>query len=152
MPTLSLHSPVGDLTLAQEDDALVALEWGWGRDQEETPLLVEARRQLTAYFAGARTGFDLPLHPWGSAFRQRLWTALSAIPYSHTRSYGELAALLGSSPRAIGGACAANPLPILIPCHRVLAASGRPGGYSGGEGLETKQRLLALERHVMRAQ
>lgn len=145
VPQLSLHSPVGDLTLSQEDDSLVALDWGWGRDQGDSVLLREARRQLHDYFDGNRVSFDLTLNPTGTAYQKRVWTALLAIPPGQTRTYAELAGIAGGGPRAIGGAMARNPLPILIPCHRIVASSG-PGGYSGGDGLPTKFYLLALER------
>lgn len=144
MPQLSLHSPVGDLTLSEEDGRIVALDWGWGRDQTETPLLLDARRQLNAYFDGTLTAFALPLAPQGSAYRQKVWAALCRIPYGATRSYLEIAREAGGSARSVGGANAHNPIPIIIPCHRVLATTGI-GGYSGGDGLETKRDLLALE-------
>ena len=144
MPQLSLHSPFGDLTVSEENGAIVAVDWGWGRDQTETPLLLRARAELFAYFDGARRDFDLPLLPAGSPFRIRVWAALRAIPYGETRTYGDLAAVLGSAARAVGQANGANPIPILIPCHRVVAGNGL-GGYSGGDGAATKRALLALE-------
>ena len=145
MPQLSLHTPMGALTVSAEGDAVVALDWGWGRDQEPTALLREACDQLHAYLDGERTGFDLPLRPEGSAYQRRVWDALRAIPYGETRTYAELAAQAGGSARSVGAANSRNPLPILIPCHRAVAAGGI-GGYTGGEGLETKRTLLALER------
>jgi methylated-DNA-[protein]-cysteine S-methyltransferase len=144
MPQLSLHSPLGDMTVSEEEGVIVALDWGWGRDQRETALLRETRRQLYAYFDRELTTFDLPLAPHGTAFQQRVWEALRAIPYGETRSYGDLAVSLGSAPRAVGQANAANPIPIIIPCHRVVASNGL-GGYSGGEGIATKRALLDLE-------
>lgn len=144
MPSLSMHSPLGALTLSEEDGALVALDWGWGRDQTETGLLREARHQLDAYFDGSLTAFDLPLNPAGTPYRRAVWAALRAIPYGQTRSYADIAATAGGSPRSVGGANGANPIPIIIPCHRVVSTTGI-GGYSGGEGLETKQALLRLE-------
>lgn len=147
MPQLSLHTPVGDITLSEEDGHLVALDWGWGRDQSISPLLAEARHQLQHYFDGERTAFTLPLAPHGTAYRKRVWQALIDIPTGQTRTYAELAATAGGSPRSIGGAMAHNPLPILIPCHRIVATNG-PGGYSGGDGLPTKRFLLALEHRT----
>jgi methylated-DNA-[protein]-cysteine S-methyltransferase len=144
MPQLSLHTPLGSLTLSEEAGAIVALDWGWGRDQTQTPLLVHARDQLHAYFDGALQNFNLPLAPAGTPYRRRMWDALVAIPWGQTRTYLQLAEAAGGSPRAVGGAMGANPIPIIIPCHRVLAARGI-GGYSGGEGLPTKRFLLALE-------
>lgn len=145
MPSLTIDSPFGPLTLVEEEGALIALEFGGRGDDSTTPLLKRAKAELADYFAGRRKGFDLPLNPRGTAFQRALWRLLQRIPYGEVRTYGELAAKLRSVPRAVGGACGRNPLPILIPCHRVVA--GRSvGGYSGGEGIATKQRLLALER------
>ncbi len=146
MPQLSLHSPLGDLTVSEEGGQIVALDWGWGRDQTETPLLCRARAALEAYFDGGEMRFTLPLAPAGTPYRRRVWQALCAIPPGETRTYGEIAGLVGGSARAVGGANAANPIPIFIPCHRVVASTGL-GGYSGGEGLATKRFLLALEAH-----
>ncbi|MBU8536914.1 methylated-DNA--[protein]-cysteine S-methyltransferase [Falsiroseomonas tokyonensis] len=148
MPQITCLTPIGEVTISAEDGAIVALDWGRGRDQEPTPLLREAVTQLQDYFDGLRTGFDLPLAPFGSVFQQRVWAALRAIPPGETRSYGDLAQLLKSSARAIGQANGANPIPILIPCHRVVASGGRLGGYSGGEGPATKRVLLDLERQA----
>jgi methylated-DNA-[protein]-cysteine S-methyltransferase len=152
LPQLSFHSPVGDLTLFAEDGAIIALEWGWGAAFGETndqhaPLLREAQSQLNAYFDGARSAFSLPLAPSGTPYRKRVWNALATIAAGYTVSYADLARQIGGSPRSIGGAMGANPIPILIPCHRVVATSGQ-GGYSGGEGLPTKLFLLALERRT----
>ncbi|MCC7428870.1 MAG: methylated-DNA--[protein]-cysteine S-methyltransferase [Alphaproteobacteria bacterium] len=145
MPQLSLHSPIGDITVSEEDGAIVAIDWGWGRDQTETPLLRRARRELLAYFDGKRTEFDLPLTPAGTPYQRRVWAALGRIPYGQTRSYAELARALRSGPRAVGSANGRNPIPIVIPCHRVIGADGSLGGYSGDGGVETKRYLLALE-------
>jgi len=111
----------------------------------ETPLLKEAFSQLHAWLAGERTDFSLPLAPTGTAFMLRAWQELCRIPYGSTASYRELAAAAGSpkGARAAGMACNRNPLPIFIPCHRVVGASGRLTGYGGG--LELKEKLLALE-------
>lgn len=145
MPYLSCSSPLGDLTLFEEDGAIVALDWGSAEGGAETPLLKKAVDQLEAYFDGSRESFDLPLNPFGTAFQKKLWKALSDIPYGHTLTYGELAHKIDSGPRAIGGACGRNPIPIIIPCHRVLASNGKMGGYSGLGELDTKQFLLRLE-------
>jgi methylated-DNA-[protein]-cysteine S-methyltransferase len=150
LPQLSLHTPVGDLTVSEEDGAIVSLDWGWSRDQTETPLLVRAREELHEYFDAVRLDCDLPLAPAGTAYRCRVWEALRRIPPAQTRSYAEIARAVGGSPRAVGGANAANRIPILIPCHRVVAANGL-GGYSGGEGLKTKRYLLALELRALQA-
>lgn len=149
MPQLSLHTPLGDLTVSEEDGAIVSLDWGWGRDQTETPLLLEAKAQLHAYFDGERQEFDLPLAPQGTAYQQRLWGALQNIPYGQTISYGALAKQLETGARPVGTACGANPIPIIIPCHRVIGANGSMGHYSGDGGPDTKVSLLRLEGAIL---
>ncbi len=123
----------------------MALDWGGGRDQEATPLLRRAKAALDDYFDGKPMAPDLPLAPHGTPYRLKVWQALRDIPAGETRSYIDIARLAGGSARSVGGANAANPIPIFIPCHRVVATNGL-GGYSGGEGLETKLWLLGLER------
>lgn len=144
MSQLSCHSPVGDLTVSERDGAIVALDWGWGRDQTETPLLRRAVDQLEAYFDGDLTRFDLPLNPDGSEFERQVWFYMYAIPLGETRRYGDCAKAVNSVARAVGRACGANPIPVIIPCHRIVAANGL-GGFSGAGGLETKTALLRLE-------
>jgi methylated-DNA-[protein]-cysteine S-methyltransferase len=141
---LSLHSPVGDLTVFEEDGAIVAVDWGWTQDQQRTDLLVKAEGQLHAYMDGKLAQFDLPLAPRGSAYRRAVWAALCEIPFGAVQSYLDIAKRAGGSPRSVGQANGHNPIPIIIPCHRVVA-KGHLGGYSGGEGLVTKQWMLALE-------
>ena len=147
---LAVDSPVGVLVLSESAGVLSALAWRREDDPAHraaerspaTPLLSAAADQLADYFAGRRRSFDLPLAPPGSPFQRRVWTEMRRIPYGDTASYGALARRLSSAARAVGGACGANPLPILIPCHRVVAAGGALGGFSGGAGLETKRFLL----------
>jgi methylated-DNA-[protein]-cysteine S-methyltransferase len=141
----SVDSPVGRLRISAENDRLVELNWDGTDENDDTPLLREAKRQLDAYFAGRLKAFDLPVAPAGSAFQRSVWAAMERIPFGGTRSYGEIAAELRAAARAVGGACGKNPIPIVIPCHRGLAAGGGMGGYSGRGGLATKRTLLALE-------
>lgn len=145
MPQLSMHSPVGDITISEEDGAVVSLDWGWAMSNKPTSLLRRAERQLNSYFDGKLEEFDLPLNPAGTGFQKRVWKLMTKIPYGRTWSYGDIAEKLRSAPRAVGGACGANHIPIIIPCHRVLAANGKMGGYSGDGGLDTKTALLRLE-------
>lgn len=144
-PQLSYPSPVGDLTVSEDDGAIVALDFGRGMTQTRTALLDEAVAQLAAYFDGSLSDFDLPLNPQGTDFQKKVWDLMRAIPYGGTRAYADLARDLNSAARAVGGACGANPIPVIIPCHRVLAAGGKMGGFSGGEGIPTKVALLRLE-------
>jgi methylated-DNA-[protein]-cysteine S-methyltransferase len=148
MPQLTILTQIGELTVSEERGAIVALDWGRGRDQVETPALRKAARALQDYFDGAANAPDLPLAPAGTAFQQRVWAAMRAIPPGQTRTYGEIAREIGSTARAVGQACGANPIPILIPCHRVTAAAGALGGFSGGDGPVTKQWLLDHERRA----
>jgi methylated-DNA-[protein]-cysteine S-methyltransferase len=154
MPTLNVASALGPLTLVERDGALVRLGWDDAPDElpagGPTPLLREAAAQLAAYFAGTLTEFDLPLVPAGTIFQKRVWQAMREIPYGETWTYGGLAKRAGTVPRAVGGACGANPIPIIIPCHRVLAANGGAGGYSGKGGLKTKALLLDIENRTIR--
>lgn len=144
MNSLSISSPVGNLVLVEDDDAIVAVRWGEGRGGNGSPLLTDAARQLDDYFVGKLKLFDLPLRPAGTGFERRVWAAMQDIPYGETRCYGDLAAATDSAPRAVGRACGRNPIPIIIPCHRVLG-KGWMGGYSGAGGLKTKEALLTLE-------
>ena len=145
MGHVSMNSPVGPLTLFADADALIAVEWGRAPDPAAAPLLREAVAQMEAYFRGRLTSFEIPLRLSGSPFQRAVWALMGDIPYGATRTYGDLARLLGSAPRAVGGACGRNPIPIIVPCHRVLGAGARMTGYSGGAGVETKQALLRLE-------
>lgn len=151
MPQLTLHSPTGELTLTEEVGHIVALDWGRGPQefQANTPLLLEAKRQLEDYFDRKRTAFDLPLAPAGSEFHRQVWQVMCEIPFGETLTYGDIAKRLGAVARAVGTACGANPIPIIIPCHRVLGAGGKMVGYSGKGGVETKVALLQLEKVLL---
>lgn len=150
-----VESPVGRLSITEAGGAVVGIAWSdhqagdatgvLGAQPGETPLLARAAEQLGEYFAGARRDFDLPLNPAGTPFQRRVWAEMAHIPFGATASYGALAREVGSVARAVGGACGANPIPIVIPCHRVVAAGGTLGGFSGGTGPATKRALLELE-------
>jgi len=142
MRRASTDSPFGPLTVVEDAGEIVALEWrGGGRERSEA--LDAAVRQLGEYFAGTRRDFDLPLR-FGAGFEGRFLRALAAIPFGQTRTYGQLAQELGVSAQAVGQACGGNRIPILIPCHRVLAQCGL-GGFSAPGGIETKVALLRHE-------
>jgi len=150
----SIDSPVGPLLIAATEDGLCAIEFhaprhvvprgaGW---REGTHALIDlARGQLGEYFAGRRRTFDLPLAPEGTTFQRHVWFTLATIPYGRTISYTELASRVGrpSATRAVGAANGRNPLPIVLPCHRVIGADGSLVGFGGG--LATKRLLLELE-------
>lgn len=144
-----LSSPVGTLTLTEEEGALTGLYFGrLSRQGQEvlSPVLEETARQLSEYFSGKRREFSLPLSPKGTEFQLRVWRALETIPYGETRSYGDMARLIGSPKacRAVGMANHRNPISIIVPCHRVVGANGSLTGYGGG--LDAKRFLLDLEQ------
>jgi methylated-DNA-[protein]-cysteine S-methyltransferase len=143
-----VDTPVGPLGLVASDTALQAVLFDGGRirPEGESPLLAEAARQFDSYFAGELIEFDLPLELHGSDFNRRCWLALATIPYGRTVSYGEQARRLGlgsEAARAVGAANGRNPLPIVLPCHRVIGADGSLTGFGGG--LHVKRFLLELE-------
>jgi O-6-methylguanine DNA methyltransferase len=138
-----IDGPLGPLTLTEEGGLITGVEWARHEIGEGSAVLDAACAQLAEYFAGTRRAFDLPLD-YGTGFHEGVRRAMAAIPFSETRTYGDLAKELGAPAQAIGQACGANPVPILIPCHRVLTANGL-GGYSGAGGVETKVALLKLE-------
>jgi methylated-DNA-[protein]-cysteine S-methyltransferase len=149
MAYLSMHTPVGDLTLHEERGALVSLDWGWAEDisdekQAPHPILVGAQKFLNNYFGRQCRKFDLPVAPMGTPFQQAVWKAILSVPAGQTRTYGQIVKLTGGSAQSVGTACGANPIPIIIPCHRVIGARSL-GGYSGNGGVETKCQLLRLE-------
>ncbi|WP_343585194.1 methylated-DNA--[protein]-cysteine S-methyltransferase [Herbaspirillum sp.] len=150
-----IDSPVGQLTLVAKGDKLAAILWdneragrvrlGEMAPDEDCPVLLETQRQLSEYFAGRRTGFDVPLVFEGTDFQKRVWAALLTIPYGQTRTYLEIARQLGNEKavRAVGAANGRNPISIIAPCHRVIGAGGELTGFGGG--LPAKKALLAIE-------
>ncbi|MFN3566859.1 MAG: methylated-DNA--[protein]-cysteine S-methyltransferase [Burkholderiaceae bacterium] len=151
-----LATPLGTLTLESDGSHLTGIQFprrdgkphverGWRLD-DSSPVLAQARTQLAEYFEGRRTRFDLPLRPQGTAFQQSVWRALLKVPFGRTSTYGALAAAIGrpTAARAVGAAVGANPLAVVVPCHRIIGADGTLTGYAGG--LARKVRLLALER------
>ena len=155
-----MDSPVGELRIVEQGGSITAIEFTPFRESVDgrprgdrsdiEPVLVRAVEQLTAYFSRELTEFDLPLSPQGSAFQQRVWDALLGIGYGDTASYGEIAHRLGmtnAASRAVGLANGRNPIPIVIPCHRVIGANGTLTGYAGGVG--RKQTLLELEQEAL---
>ena len=145
---LCFLSPAGPLTLVERDGALVGLRFDAEEDTDPSPLLLRAREELEEYFAGRRREFDLPLSPHGTPFQRQVWQALRTIHYGSTCTYGQLAAAVGNprAARAVGMANHRNPLPILIPCHRVIGSTGSLTGYAGG--VERKRLLLSIEEPI----
>lgn len=167
----TMPSPIGELTIVADDTAIVAIRWDTDSDDRQPdahnpvdmsigrrgaevretpdhPVLAAAVEQLTEYFAGERTTFDLPLAPAGTEFQQSAWDALRGIPFGVTVSYGEQAATMGDKrkARAVGAANGRNPIPIVVPCHRVVGSNGHLTGFAGG--IEVKAWLLDHELRV----
>ena len=142
-----IETPIGRLKLCADGDGLCALRFAaTGEEMDAAPVLLQAERELEEYFAGRRTAFSVPLSMHGTPFQLRVWRALTEIPYGETLSYGELARRIGNPKacRAVGMANHVNPLPVFVPCHRVVGANGGLTGYAGG--LDIKRLLLELER------
>jgi methylated-DNA-[protein]-cysteine S-methyltransferase len=150
MTTRWMDSPIGGLRIHVSAGLVTAIDFGADQPRGARladPLLDRAETQLEEYFAGQRTIFDLPLASEGSEFQKKVWSELQRIPFGETASYGDIARRLGYEPgisRAVGAANGANPIPIVVPCHRVVGADGSLTGYAGG--IERKRTLLALER------
>lgn len=153
MATRTFDSPFGRLVLEAEGDALTGVRWAAQGERQriegKSTLLSAAARQFERYFAGRLKRFDLKIRPSGSPFQQSVWETMRSIPFGETGTYGGIAMALASGARAVGTACGRNPIVIVTPCHRVLASGGAIGGYSGGQGLATKRKLLALEGVVV---
>ena len=142
-------TPVGRLCIGEENGSITRVTWTQlpkNYLQEETALILQCKNQLDEYFIGERKSFDLPLAPKGTEFQKKVWDALKEIPYGETRTYGEIAETVGNSKaaRAVGMANNRNPIAIIVPCHRVVGASGKLVGYAGG--MEQKEKLLHLEK------
>ncbi|GAB1479593.1 methylated-DNA--[protein]-cysteine S-methyltransferase [Paracoccaceae bacterium] len=136
-------TPLGRLVVGETAGVITSLHWSEEVASDDSPLLRQALAQLTAYFAGKLQAFDLPLD-WGEGLNARVRRAMAAIPYGQTRTYGEISRDVGAPAQAVGQACGANPVPVFIPCHRVLGAAGL-GGFSARGGVETKAALLRHE-------
>ncbi len=147
---IKLDSPLGSLSASIRDDRLCGIHIGMGEQDTGSKgnlLCEQLQNELQAYFAGTARHFSIPLELQGTEFQKRVWHALTLIPAGKTLTYGQLAEQLNSSPRAVGNACRANPVPIIIPCHRVIAKRGI-GGYDGqrsGQRLDIKRWLLRHE-------
>ncbi len=154
MAFIQLESPIGRIEIQGDGEAVTGLAIerdgtlpGDGLEAESSPVLDAAATQVREYFAGERHDFELPLALGGTAFQRQVWSRIAAIPAGSATTYGEIGREIGLGPagRAIGGAVGANPVPLIIPCHRVLASDGRITGYSAGEGIPTKRWLLEHE-------
>ena len=145
--TVDVASPLGTIRVLFTSDEVLGVDIvsrGAGKQASSSVMAKTIRQQLNRYFLHPNKKFSLPIQPRGTSFQQRVWRALQLIPVGETLSYGELAKKLNSSARAVGNACRANPLPVIVPCHRVVAKTGL-GGYSG----KTQGRQLAIKRWLL---
>ena len=145
MNSCSLKTPLGPIRIEETDGKITGVAFGSARSNGSSPVLSEAKKQLSEYFSGHRKEFSLPLEAQGTEFQKKVWKALQKIPFGRITTYGDLAKKVGApkGARAVGSAMGKNPLPILVPCHRVLAQGGKIGGFSGGIAL--KEKLLSIE-------
>mgnify|MGYP002476422255 CR=1 FL=1 len=147
MNSQTIHTPIGPLTVFVDEHAIKQLRFDDAVENNPSELTESAVRQLKEYFDGNRKTFDLPLEADGTEFQKNVWAQISKVAFGETISYGQIAENIGKpkAARAVGGAVGANPLAIIVPCHRVMATNGAITGYSGGEGVSTKRQLLRLE-------
>ncbi len=153
MNSITIPSPIGELQLVSDSGGLIRIAFPGqhirvSADRQQDRVLHQAKQQLDEYFDGTRSRFDLPLAPAGTAFQLTVWAQLNKIPYGDVRSYRDIAEAMGKpkATRAVGAANGRNPLPVVVPCHRVIGADGSLTGFAGG--LERKRQLLALEGYL----
>ena len=139
-----LNTVTGDISFKEENGKLTHLTWGSAYEKDASSEKIKA--ELSAYFNGKQKNFETPLAPEGTELQMKVWDYLLTIPYGEVRTYKDVAQAVGSHPRAVGTAVGKNPMPIVIPCHRVIASNGKMCGFSGGEGIKTKEILLDLEK------
>jgi methylated-DNA-[protein]-cysteine S-methyltransferase len=143
--SIHLQSPFGSINVFERQERIISLEWGDEVQGNLSYVLIEARNQLKAYFNCRLKVFDLPLSIHGSDFQKNVCRLILQIPFGGTQTYGDLATILNSSPRPVGGACGRNKIPIIIPCHRVMGLNKNLTGFSGAGGIKTKEALLRHE-------
>ena len=146
MAALTMKTPVGEITIEEKDGSITRIYPGVTEAWGNASVLIKAKQQLEEYFSGKRKTFDLPLAPTGTEFQQKVWQALLDIPYGKTATYGELAEAVGNpkAARAVGMALNKNPIPIIIPCHRIVGKNGTLTGFAWG--IEAKKYLIILEQ------
>jgi len=145
----TINTPVAALTLSSNGHAITRVTWPSTSDVPGAcatdAVLESAAMEIKKYFSGALTHFNTPIHLEGSALQLGVWEVMRAIPFGQVLTYGDVAKSIGSEPQAVGTACGQNPIPVIVPCHRIVGAGGKLTGFSGGNGIETKSFLLDLE-------
>lgn len=152
MKTFVVNTSLGCIEITEQSGFIAKVAWSKSQASEqhsESSLLQDAAAQITAYFNGELTLFTLPIKAEGTPFQQRIWDEMRKIPYGQVMTYGEVAQKIESHPRAVGSACGKNPIPVIIPCHRIVGQASL-GGFSAGDDQETKQQLLKLEGYQLK--
>ena len=146
MNTLSFNSSIGWITLSEDNNLITSIKFGKKKNKGKNQVLTKLKKQILEFTKGKRTKFSVKLHLEGSILQKKIWKQLSKIGYGNTKTYGEIAKVLHTSPRYVGNVCGQNNHLLVIPCHRVIRTDGTLGGFSGLGGIKLKQKLLKLEQ------
>ena len=146
MNILSFSSPIGWITISEEKDLITSIKFGKNKNKGKNFVLIQLKKQILEFIKGKRKKFSIKLHISGSSLQKKIWKQLSNIRYGNTKTYGEIARVLSTSPRYVGNVCGQNNHLLVIPCHRVVRTDGTLGGFSGLGGIKLKQKLLKLEQ------
>ena len=146
MNTLSFNSSIGWITISEENNLITSIKFGKKKNKGKSQVLTKLKKQILEYIIGKRTQFSIKLHLKGSILQKKIWKQLSKIDYGNTKTYGDIARVLQTSPRYVGNVCGQNNHLIVIPCHRVIRSDGTLGGFSGLGGIKLKQKILNLEK------
>ena len=146
MNILSFNSSIGWITISEEKDLVTSIMFGKNKNKAKNIVLIKLKKQVLEFIKGKRKKFSIKLHITGSSLQKKIWKQLSNIRYGNTKTYGEIAEVLGTSPRYVGNVCGQNNHLLVIPCHRVIRSDGRLGGFSGLGGIKLKQKLIKIEQ------
>ena len=146
MNILSFNSSIGWITISEEKDLVTSIMFGKNKNKGKNIVLIKLKKQILEFIKGKRKKFSIKLHITGSSLQKKIWKQLSNIRYGNTKTYGEIAEVLGTSPRYVGNVCGQNNHLLVIPCHRVIRSDGRLGGFSGLGGIKLKQKLIKIEQ------
>ena len=146
MNVLSFSSSIGWITISEEKDRITSVKFGKNKNKGKNIVLIKLKKQILEFIKGKRKKFSIKLHITGSSLQKKIWKQLSNIKYGNTKTYGEIAEVLRTSPRYVGNVCGQNNHLLVIPCHRVIRSDGTLGGFSGLGGIKLKQKILNLEK------
>ena len=146
MNTLSFNSSIGWITISEENNLITSIKFGKKKNRGKSQVLTKLKKQILEFIIGKRTQFSIKLHLEGSILQKKIWKQLSKIDYGTTKTYGDIARVLQTSPRYVGNVCGQNNHLLVIPCHRVIRSDGTLGGFSGLGGIKLKQKILNLEK------